>query len=74
MAGLSNGVKEDKMRLHKFDYLEPKSLKEGAKALAMDLKGSVLLAGGTDILVNMKHRVIQPKRRLMTIKKATGVI
>ncbi len=74
MAGLSNGVKEDKMRLPKFDYLEPESLKEAAKALAMDLKGSVLLAGGTDLLVNMKHRVIQPKRRLMTIKKATGVI
>jgi CO/xanthine dehydrogenase FAD-binding subunit len=74
MAGLSNGVKEDKMRLPKFDYLEPESLKEAAKALAMDLKGSVLLAGGTDLLVNMKHRVIQPQRRLMTIKKATGVI
>ena len=74
MAGLSNGVKKDKMRLPKFDYLEPKSLKEAAKALAMDLKGSVLLAGGTDLLVNMKHRVIQPKRRLMTIKKATGVV
>jgi len=74
MVGLSYGVKEDKMRLPKFDYLEPKSLKEAAKALAMDLKGSVLLAGGTDLLVNMKHRVIQPKRRLMTIKKATGVI
>ena len=25
------------------------------------MKGSVLLAGGTDLLVNMKHRVIQPK-------------
>jgi CO/xanthine dehydrogenase FAD-binding subunit len=62
------------MRLPKFDYLEPESLKEAAKALAMDLKGSVLLAGGTDLLVNMKHRVIQPKRRLMTIKKATGVV
>jgi len=42
------------MRLPKFDYLEPKSLKEAAKALAMDLKGSVLLAGGTDLLVNME--------------------
>lgn len=25
-------------------------------------KGSVLLAGGTDLIVNMKHRVIQPKQ------------
>jgi len=50
------------MRLSNFDYLEPKSLKEAVKFLASDSKGSVLLAGGTDIIVNMKYRVIQPKR------------
>ncbi|MEW6376695.1 MAG: FAD binding domain-containing protein, partial [Thermodesulfobacteriota bacterium] len=50
------------MRLPKFEYLAPKTLKEAAKTLALDMKGSVLLAGGTDLLVNMKHRVIQPKR------------
>lgn len=50
------------MRLPKFEYLEPKSLKEAAKALAIDPSGSALLAGGTDLLVNMKHRVIQPRR------------
>lgn len=48
------------MRLPKFEYLEPKSLKEASKALAADPRGSVLLAGGTDLLVNMKHRLIQP--------------
>ena len=56
------------MRLPKFEYLEPKSLKEAIKVLTLDIKGSVLLAGGTDLLVNMKHRVIQP-RRLINIKK-----
>jgi 4-hydroxybenzoyl-CoA reductase subunit beta len=50
------------MRLPKFEYLEPKTLKEATKALASDTKGSVLIAGGTDLLVNMKHRVIQPKQ------------
>jgi 4-hydroxybenzoyl-CoA reductase subunit beta len=50
------------MRLPKFEYLEPKTLKEAVKALASEPKGSVLLAGGTDLLVNMKHRVIQPKQ------------
>ena len=50
------------MRLPQFEYLEPKSLKEASKALAIDPKGSVLLAGGTDLLVNMKHRIIQPKK------------
>ncbi len=48
------------MRLPRFDYVEPKTLREAAKALAADVKGSVLLAGGTDLLVNMKHRVLQP--------------
>jgi 4-hydroxybenzoyl-CoA reductase beta subunit len=50
------------MRLPKFEYLAPRTLKEAANALALDTKGSVLLAGGTDLLVNMKHRVIQPKQ------------
>lgn len=57
------------MRLPKFEYLEPKTLKEAATVLGT--KGSVLLAGGTDLLVNMKHRVIQPKQviNLKTIPK-----
>jgi 4-hydroxybenzoyl-CoA reductase beta subunit len=59
------------MRLSRFEYLEPKSLKEAARLLASDMKGSVLLGGGTDILVNMKHRVIRPNRviNLKTIPK-----
>jgi len=54
--------KEVNMRLPKFEYLEPRSLKEAVKALATDPGGTLLLAGGTDLLVNMKHGVIQPKR------------
>jgi len=50
------------VRLPKFEYLEPKTVKEAAKALASDAKSSVLLAGGTDLLVNMKHRVIEPRQ------------
>ena len=59
------------MRLPKFEYLEPKTLNEAAQALASDMKGSVLIAGGTDLLVNMKHRVLQPKYviNLKTIPK-----
>lgn len=48
------------MRLPRFEYLEPKTLKEASKML-LD-KNSVLLAGGTDLLVNMKQGVIMPKR------------
>jgi 4-hydroxybenzoyl-CoA reductase beta subunit len=60
------------MRLPKFEYLEPKSLKEASKALAIDPAGSVLLAGGTDLLVHMKHRVIQPKR-VINLKAISGL-
>ncbi len=49
------------MRLPQFEYVEPKTLKEASRSLISD-KGSVLLAGGTDLLVNMKHRVLQPKQ------------
>ena len=67
--------KEVTMRLPKFEYLEPRSLKEAAKALALDTKGSALLAGGTDLLVNMKHRVIQPRQviNLKTIPKLSYI-
>ena len=63
------------MRLPKFEYLEPKTLKEAAKAHASDAKGSALLAGGTDLLVNMKHRIIEPKQviNLKTIPKLAHV-
>jgi 4-hydroxybenzoyl-CoA reductase subunit beta len=54
--------KEVTVRLPKFEYLEPRSLKEAVKTLAADPGGTVLLAGGTDLLVNMKLGVIQPKR------------
>jgi len=50
------------MRLPKFEYMEPKTLREAVRALASDPKGTVVLAGGTDLLVHMKHRLIQPKR------------
>ena len=48
------------MRLPKFKYVEPRTLREAVRALASNPR-SVLLAGGTDLLVNMKHRVIQPE-------------
>ena len=50
------------MRLPKFEYLEPRSLKEAVKAFAADPGGTLILAGGTDLIVNMKHGIIQPKR------------
>jgi 4-hydroxybenzoyl-CoA reductase subunit beta len=42
--------------------MEPKTLKEATKALMTTPERAVILAGGTDLIVQMKHRVIQPER------------
>ncbi len=47
------------MRLPKFEYVEPRSIKEASSILSDDPKAKIL-AGGTDLLVNMKHRVEVP--------------
>lgn len=64
------------MRLPKFEYLEPRSLKEAVKTFAKDPGGTLILAGGTDLIVNMKHGVIRPKRliNLKAIPKLTYIL
>ena len=47
------------MRLPKFEYLQPKSIEEAASMLESE-PAAKILAGGTDLLVNMKHRVELP--------------
>lgn len=59
------------MRLPKFDYVEPRDLKE-ASAVLLKEPGARILAGGTDILVNMKHRVDVPSL-VVNIKKISGL-
>ncbi|MBC8420410.1 MAG: FAD binding domain-containing protein [Proteobacteria bacterium] len=55
------------MRLPKFRYMEPKSIKE-ASTILLDEPGAKILAGGTDILPNMKHKVELPSV-VVNIKK-----
>jgi 4-hydroxybenzoyl-CoA reductase subunit beta len=50
------------MRLPQFEYVAPRTLKEASRALQEDGKDSVFLAGGTDLLVLMKQRLVQPGR------------
>lgn len=47
------------MRLPKFDYFEPKDINEAVSILRNE-PAARILAGGTDLLVNMKHRVECP--------------
>ena len=55
------------MRLPKFKVLEPESL-EAASAMLWDDPEAKVFAGGTDLLVNMKHRIEQPAA-LINLKK-----
>jgi 4-hydroxybenzoyl-CoA reductase subunit beta len=59
------------VRLPKFKYLEPGSIAEAA-AMLLDDPGAKVFAGGTDLLVNMKHRVETPGT-LVNLKKIKGL-
>ena len=49
------------MRLPWFDYRAPRSVAEAAKILADEGPGAMLIAGGTDLLPNMKRKHQTPK-------------
>lgn len=49
------------MLLPKFEYHEPRSLAEACKLMAELRAKAKVLAGGTDLIVNMKRRVLSPK-------------
>ncbi len=59
------------MRLPKFEYLEPTSIVEAVSMLHND-PAAKILAGGTDLLVNMKHRVELPPI-VVNIKKISDL-
>jgi 4-hydroxybenzoyl-CoA reductase subunit beta len=59
------------VRLPKFDYVEPRSVKEASSILFDDPKAKIL-AGGTDLLVNMKHRVEVPSV-IVNIKRISAL-
>jgi 4-hydroxybenzoyl-CoA reductase subunit beta len=49
------------MRLPWFDYRAPRSVAEAAQILAGEGPGATLIAGGTDLLPNMKRRQMAPR-------------
>jgi 4-hydroxybenzoyl-CoA reductase subunit beta len=59
------------VRLPKFEYFEPKDLKEAVSILQNE-PAAKILAGGTDLLVNMKHRVECPPT-IVNIKGIDGL-
>lgn len=59
----------------KFEYLNPKSLKELPDLLSKKQDESIVLAGGTDLLDLLKERLIEPKRviNIKNIKDLHGI-
>ena len=49
------------MRLPKFEHLQPESLEEALDLLSEHGEEAKVIAGGTDLLVSMKQRLLTPK-------------
>ena len=49
------------MRLPWFEYRAPRSIAEAARILAGEGPEAMLIAGGTDLLPNMKRRQMAPR-------------
>jgi len=70
------------LRLPRFDYLKPDTLKAALELLALHKDDAKILAGGTDLLVRMKNGLLNPKvvislkalNELSYIKKQAGYI
>ncbi len=50
------------MLLPKFDFHEPKTLHEACQILAEYGTKAKLIAGGTDLMVNMKKKILSPQQ------------
>ncbi len=48
------------MRLPSFEYLEPRNVKEALEMLADHAGQAAVVAGGTDLIVRMKQRLVEP--------------
>ena len=56
------------MRLPKFEHLQPESLEEALDLLSEHGEEAKVIAGGTDLLVSMKQRLLTP-RYLLNLKE-----
>ena len=60
------------MRVSSFEYLEPRTVREACSLLAEHQGKARIIAGGTDLLVMMKQRVLTPQY-LVNIKGVRGL-
>ncbi len=60
------------MRLPKFEYFAPKTLETALHLLAEKGEGARVMAGGTDLVIKMKHGLLKP-RAIIALKEITGL-
>ncbi|HSL72501.1 MAG TPA: FAD binding domain-containing protein [Longimicrobiales bacterium] len=56
------------LRLHSYEFLRPTSLEQALARAADAAEGFMFIAGGTDLVPNMKHRLFTPSR-LIALKQ-----
>jgi len=63
------------MRMRKFEFSSPSSLAEGLKLLAQHGAKAKVIAGGTDLVVQMKNKLTAPRQliSLLRIPELTGM-
>jgi 4-hydroxybenzoyl-CoA reductase subunit beta len=56
------------LRLHSYAYERPRSLEQALRSAAEATEGFMFIAGGTDLVPNMKHRLFTPQK-LIALKQ-----
>ena len=60
------------MRLPKFEYFAPKTLETALNLLAEKGEGARVMAGGTDLVIKMKHGLLKPQA-IIALKEIAGL-
>jgi CO/xanthine dehydrogenase FAD-binding subunit len=60
-------------RLPKFEYLQPDSLEEALSFLSANREKSKVVAGGTDLFVQLRRREIQTPQYIVDLKRLSSL-
>lgn len=60
------------MTVPKFDYVAPRTIKEAVTLFSQKNDGAHVMAGGTDLMVKVRYRVLMPKT-IISLKKIKGI-
>ena len=60
------------MTLSRFEYFAPETIEQGVMLLKEKGDGAVVMAGGTDLLIKLRHRLLSPKA-VIGLKRIKGL-